>query len=282
MSACQRPQAVPRRGVPHLDIDPFSIEFFEDPHPGPRGAPGSRTGRLSRQMERLWRRPLCRSPCRPQRSPDLLLQPRRRPERFCQGKGVAAAKHHSGGRPAGTYAHAGGAEPGALADGDEAVARQLLSPPPNPGSKRCSPRQLRRHRRSRRGLSAVRVSRCARAQAGGARKPAALCEPRLQFVRAAEPAAPGRDRALGAASGLCRRTMPARKSRARRFWRLHPCPRRCRRHHGRGGAAAGALAAQRGPRYHRQRHRRRGLLPGALSRSMGTAAQRPDAGAQRL
>ena len=43
--------------------------------------------------------------------------------------------------------------------------------------------------------------------------------------------APGGDRALGAASVLCGRAVPARESRARRVRRLHPRPRRCRRHH---------------------------------------------------
>ena len=50
----------------------------------------------------------------------------------------------------------------------------------------------------------------------------------------------------------------------------------------RRGAAAGALAAVGRARHHRQRHRRRGLLPGALSRSIRAAAQRSDAGAQRV
>ena len=143
-------------------------------------------------------------------------------------------------------------------------------------------RQFRRHRRSGGSLSAVDLSRCARAEAGRARESAALCGRRLQRVRPAEPAAPGRDRALGAASGLCRRTVPARKPRARRLRRLHPCARRCRRHHRGRGAAAGALAAVGRARHHRQRHRRRGLLPGALSRPVGAAAQRSDAGAQRV
>ena len=77
----------------------------------------------------------------------------------------------------------------------------------------------------------VDLSRCARPEAGRARASAALCRRGLQRVRTAEPVAPGRDRALGAASGLCRRTVPARESRPRRLRRLHPCPRRCRRHH---------------------------------------------------
>ena len=216
----------PEAGVPGLDIDPFSIEFFEDPLSDPRGAAGSRAGRVSRQMEGLWRRPLCRGPCRPQRSPDLLLQPRRRPERLCQGEAVAAAKHHSRGRPAGAHAHPCGAEPGAVADRHEADARRFAAAAEAKVDELLARRQLRRHRRSRRGLSAVGVSRCAGPQAGGPRKSAALCGPRLQCLRAAERTAPGRDRALGAASGLCRRTMPARESRARRFRRLHPCPRR--------------------------------------------------------
>ena len=116
----------------------------------------------------------------------------------------------------------------------------------------------------------------------GRENSAALCGPRLQRVRAAEQAAPGCDRALGAAPGLYCRTMPARESCARRFRRLHPRAGRYRRHHARRGAIAGALAAQRRPRYDRQRHRRRGLLPGAVSRSICAAAQRSDAGAQRV
>ena len=75
--------------------------------------------------------------------------------------------------------------------------------------------KLRRDHRSGGSLSAVDLSRCARAETGRARESDALCGRRLQRVRPAEQAAPGRDRALGAASGLCRRTVPAREPCAR-------------------------------------------------------------------
>ena len=148
------------------------------------------------------------------------------------------------------------------------------------GRRIAGARKFRRRCRSRGGLSALGVSRCDGPEAGGTGEPAALCEPGVQLLRAAEPVAAGGDRTLGAAPGLCRRAMPARKSRARRFRRLRPCPRRCRRHHAGRGAAVGALAAFGRARHHRQRHRRRGLLPGALPRSVRAAAQRSDAGAQ--
>ena len=111
---------------------------------------------------------------------------------------------------------------------------------------------------------------------------AALCRPGVQRVRATEPVAPGRHRTLGAAPGLCCRTMPAPKPRAGRFRRLHPRARRYRRYHRSRSAAAGALAALGRDRYHCQRHRRRGLLPGAVSRPVGAAAPGSDAGAQRF
>ena len=50
---------------------------------------------------------------------------------------MAAAEHHPRSRPAGAYAHARGAEPGAVGDGDEAAARALLRPPPKPRSTNC-------------------------------------------------------------------------------------------------------------------------------------------------
>jgi 4-methoxybenzoate monooxygenase (O-demethylating) len=54
---------------------------------------------------------------------------------------------------------------------------------------------------------------------------------------------------------------------------VHPCRGRCRRHHRGRGAAAGALITVGRYRYHRQRPRRRNLLPRALSGGMGAAAQ---------
>ena len=195
---------------------------------------------------------------------------------------MAAAEPHSRGRSAGAYAHPGGAEPGAVADRDEADPRSFRGGRRSQGRRIAGARELRCHRRSGGSLSAVGLSRCDGAEAGGARESAALCRPRVQRLRPAERIAAGRDRALGAASGLCRRTVPARQSRARRLRRLHPCPRRYRRDHRGRGAAAGALAAVGRARHHRQRHRRRGLLPGALSRPVGAAAPGSDAGAQRL
>jgi hypothetical protein len=68
-------------GIPRLDIDPFAIEFFENPYPA-QAALRDGAGGTSEQMERLCGGALRGSPRRSQRSPDVLLRPRRRPKRF--------------------------------------------------------------------------------------------------------------------------------------------------------------------------------------------------------
>ena len=120
--------AVDRQRLPAFrisDIDPFSIEFFDDPYP---------THELLREAGPVvyldtWNiygvaryaevHAVLNDPA------DLLFQPRRRLERFRQGEAVAAAEHHPRGRPAGAYPDPRGAEPGAVADRDEAAPRPL-------------------------------------------------------------------------------------------------------------------------------------------------------------
>src|SRR3979411_1164685 len=103
--------------IPSLDLDPFSIEFFENPHPVHEvlreAGPVVRLDKwkifgVARYAE--VHAVLNNPPC-------FFSGARRRPHRLRQEEAGPAAKHHPGGRPAGTHADARGAEPGALADG---------------------------------------------------------------------------------------------------------------------------------------------------------------------
>ena len=249
----------------------------------PGAAARGRAAGLSRQMERLWRGAPCRGPCRAERSRHVLFQPRRRPERFRQGEAVAAAEPDPRGRSAGAYPHPRGAQPGAVADRDEADPRSLRRRRRRQGRRIAGAAQLRRHRRSGGSLSAVDLSRCARAEAGGPRASAALCGRRLQRIRTAQPAAPGArssgrrrirpmspssasatiSRPADSAPASMRASMPATSPRPRRrCW----CARCCR-----PGSIPPSTASV-----------RRSIAWRAIPDQLRAAAQRPVAGAQRV
>ncbi len=102
--------------VPHLGVDPFAMDFFADPFP--THALMRDTGPVvyldkwslygvARYAEVY---AVLNDPA------DLLFQPRRGSQRFRQGEAVASGEPDPGGRSAGAYAHAGGAERCPVAD----------------------------------------------------------------------------------------------------------------------------------------------------------------------
>ena len=112
-------------GVPHLDVDPFSIEFFDDPYPDPG------TLREAGPLVYLdkWKvygvarhaevHAVLNDPATFCSSRGVGLSD------FCEGEAVASAEPHSRGRSAGAHPHPCGPEPGAVADGHEAGPRSL-------------------------------------------------------------------------------------------------------------------------------------------------------------
>ena len=255
---------------------PVLERVFEDPH-AIHDALSARPGRwVARQMGRLWRGALCRGACRPQRSPTVLFEPRRGPERFRQGKAVASASIILEADPP---AHTR----------TRAVLAQVLSPTAMKG--------VRDHFTD---MAAAKVDELLARGKFDAVADLAEAYPLSVFPDAMGLKQEGRENLLPYASLVFNSFRPPnqlrqeaiersaphqayvaaqcqRENLARRFRRLCPCPRRCGRHHAGRGAAIGALAAFGRPRYDRQRHRRRGLLPGALPRSIRAAAQRSDA-----
>ncbi len=197
--------------VPHLDVDPFALEFFADPFP---------THERLREAGPVvyldkWNvygvaryaevHAVLNDPATFCSSRGVGL------ERLLQGEAVAAAEPDPGGRSAGPYPHPHGAEHGAVGDRDEAASRAICRRRGGSCRRAAGEAQVRRDHRPCGSLSAVDLPRCARPEAGGPRASAALCEPGVQRLRTAQPAPPGRDRALGAASSLCRRAVPARQ-----------------------------------------------------------------------
>jgi len=71
--------------IPHLDVDPSRSNSSPIPI-RPMSGCAKPAGGLSRQVERVWCRTLCRSACRAERPPDLLFQPRRRMSDFATEK----------------------------------------------------------------------------------------------------------------------------------------------------------------------------------------------------
>ena len=110
---------------------------------------------------------------------------------------------------------------GAVARGDEADSRRLRRGCRSQGRRTPSEIQLRRHRRSGGGLSAVGVSGRGGTEAGRPRAPAALCRRGLQRLRAAERIAADRDRTLAPHQAYVQEQCQRAEPRARRLRRLH-------------------------------------------------------------
>ena len=111
--------------VPHLSLDPFSIEYFDDLHPCQERL--REAGPLV-YLDK-WK---VYGVARHAEVHAVLNDP----ATFCSSRGVglsdfsrrsrgAPAKHHSRGRSAGAHPHPGGTEPGAVADRLEAGPRSL-------------------------------------------------------------------------------------------------------------------------------------------------------------
>ena len=224
--ATQSGAGAPSAAIPHLDIDPFSIAFFDDPYPA------------HEQMREA--------------GPVVYLDTwnvfgvaryaevyavLNDPKTFCSSRGVGLSDFakEKPWRPPSLILEA---DPPAHTR-TRAVLSKVLSPAVMKRLRDAlhgrSGRQDRRvvgartfrcGRRSRGSLSAVGVSGCGGTEAGRARASAPLCQPGLQCVRSAQRAAAAGDRALGAASGLCHRAVSARQSHARWFRRLRPRFRR--------------------------------------------------------
>ena len=125
MTATNSSSAGHGAAVPHLALDPFSIDFFDDLYP---------TQELLRETGPLvyldkWN---VYGVARYAEVHAVLNDP----ATFCSSRGVglsdfakedavASAKHHPRGRPAGAHPHPRGAEPGAVADRDEADPRSF-------------------------------------------------------------------------------------------------------------------------------------------------------------
>ena len=219
-----------RRLVPHLDIDPFSIEFFEDPYP---------THELLREAGPLvyldkW---TVFGVARYAEVYAVLNDP----VTFCSSRGVGLSDFakEKPWRPPSLILEA---DPPAHTR-TRAVLSQVLSP------------TVMKQIRDRFAAAAVaKVDELLARGSFDAIADLAEAYPLSVFPdamglkqegrehllpyagwsstrSARRTSSPGCDRALGAASGLCRRTVPAPQSGARRVWRQYPRACRLRRYH---------------------------------------------------